>query len=315
MSNLFISYSHVDTNVLDRLHTHMAILKQEGKVSAWFDREILPGGDLDFSINEKLIAADIFIAIVSPDYLHSKYCYQIEFKAALSRMEAGELVIVPIIAEPCDWQASPFGKMKAIPTDGKAISDWVNKNTAYLNIIQELRRLLEAQGLVNKTSLLPHSPSIIEKAKKDYKVKQDFTEVDIIDFRQKTFEVIRRYFEDAIKEINTIADIQARMLDSEKKSFTCLISNRRKADSKGYLTVQISTESLFGRSDLNYSFSDKPSPNVIEMENVFTIERTDYELIWTQRNIYGSSSIKTFNENEMAEILWTRFIDQVGISN
>jgi hypothetical protein len=139
--------------------------------------------------------------------------------------------------------------------------------------------------------------------------------VDIIDFRQKTFEVIRIYFEDAIKEINTIADIQARMLDSEKKSFTCLISNRRKADSKGYLTVQISTESFFGRSDLNYSFSDKPSPKVIEMENVFTIERTDYELIWTQRNIYSSSSIKTFNENEMAEILWARFIDQVGISN
>jgi len=315
MSNLFISYSHVDTEVLDRLHTHMAILKEEGKVTTWFDREILAGGDLDGNIKDELTAADIFIAIVSPDYLNSKYCYQIEFKTALSRMQAGELIIVPVIAEPCDWQASPLGKIKALPADGKAISDWINKNTAYLNIIQEIRRLLDAREVVSKISLFPQSPETVQKTKKTYKVKQDFTEVDIIDYRQKTFEFIRKYFEDSIEEINTIADIQARMLDSEKKSFTCLISNKRKADSKGYLTVQISTESHFGRSDLNYSFSEKPSPNVVQMENVFTIERTDYELVWTQRNIYGSSSEKIFNENEMSELLWTRFIDQVGISN
>ncbi len=315
MSKLFISYSHVDTHVLERLHTHMAILKEEGKVSTWFDREILAGGDLDSNIKEELTSADIFIAIVSPDYLNSKYCYQVEFKAALSRMEAGELVIVPVIAEPCDWHASPLGKMKAIPTDGKPISDWVNRNTAYLNIIQEIRRLLDVRPLINKASLFPQSPDTLQSTRKAYKVKQDFTEVDIVDFRQRTFDFIKKYFEDSIEEINTIADIQARMLDSEKKSFTCLISNRRKSDSKGYITVQISTESHFGRSDLSYTLSDKPSPNVVHMENVFAIEKTDYELMWAQGSLYSSSSAKDFSENDMAELLWTIFIDQVGISN
>jgi hypothetical protein len=105
------------------------------------------------------------------------------------------------------------------------------------------------------------------------------------------------------------------MLDSEKKSFTCLISNRRKADSKGYITVQISAESHFGRSDLNYTLSDKPSPNRVHMENVFAMEKTDYELMWVQRSLYNSSRAKNFSENDMSELLWTIFIDQVGISN
>jgi len=42
MSKLFISYSHIDNRVLEQLHKHMAILREEGKVSAWFDREIWP---------------------------------------------------------------------------------------------------------------------------------------------------------------------------------------------------------------------------------------------------------------------------------
>lgn len=314
MSKLFISYSHIDNRVLEQLHKHMAILREEGKVSAWFDREILAGGNLNADIKEKLDEAEIFIAIVSPDYLYSNYCYQIEFKHALKRKENGDLIIVPVIAQPCDWHASPFGEMKAIPTDGKPISDWVNENTAYLNIVQELRRLLNAEKVLKKVDPNGGSSLIAEKTKKAYKVKQDFTEVDIIDFRENTFEIIRRYFEESLSEINTLEDIQARILHNDKKSFTCLITNRRKVDSKGYMTVQIPSESHFGRSGLNYSFSEKASQNVIQLENVFNIEKTDYELVWTQRSIFGSSDARVLDAKEIAEELWEKFIDQVGIS-
>lgn len=314
MSKLFISYSHMDAHVLERLHAHMAILRSEGKVVAWFDREILAGGNLNTDIREKLDDADIFVAIVSPDYLNSNYCYEVEFKQALERKDKGQLVIVPVIAQPCDWHASPFGKMKAIPTDGKAISDWVNENAAYLNVIQELRRLLEAGKTV--PGPIKESSAIAEgtKTKKAYKVKQDFTEIDIIDFRADSFEVIRRYFEESVSEINTIEDIQARILSSDKTSFTCLVTNRRKVDSKGYITVQIPSESHFGRSGLNYAFSEKLSPNVIQLDNVFNIEKTDYELVWVKRSMFGSSESKRFDAKAIAEELWEQFIDQVGIS-
>ena len=38
-----ISYAHEDEAALDRLHFHLAVLRQEGLIEAWFDRKILPG--------------------------------------------------------------------------------------------------------------------------------------------------------------------------------------------------------------------------------------------------------------------------------
>jgi len=46
----FISYSHNDSGMLDMLHKHMIILKREGVVSTWTDREIIAGERLDNSI-------------------------------------------------------------------------------------------------------------------------------------------------------------------------------------------------------------------------------------------------------------------------
>src|SRR5665213_815088 len=140
MAHAFISYSHSDEQVVKRLHTHMSQLKREGQLSSWFDGAILVGGSLDDEIGNELKKAEIFLAIISPDYLASSYCYDIEFQEALKLFNMGQLKIVPIIAQPCDWTSSPFGKFKAIPKDGKPISEFMNDNNAYLNIIDELRR-------------------------------------------------------------------------------------------------------------------------------------------------------------------------------
>ncbi len=91
MAHAFISYSHSDEYVVTRLHTHMSQLKREGLLTSWFDGEILPGGSLDENIQDELTKADIFLAVVSPDYLNSAYCYDVEFQKALSRFATGKL--------------------------------------------------------------------------------------------------------------------------------------------------------------------------------------------------------------------------------
>jgi TIR domain len=97
----FISYAHHDRAILARLHTHLAMLRRQG-LSEWYDREILAGGEIDKKIGEALASSDLFLAIVSPDFLNSSYCYEREMQSALERNREGSLVIVPIIAEPCD---------------------------------------------------------------------------------------------------------------------------------------------------------------------------------------------------------------------
>ena len=120
----FISYSHKDTVAAERLHTHLASLRREGRIDAWFDRRIMPGDPIDIEIAGELETCGLFLMLVSPDFLASDYCVDRELRRALERNHAGEARVVPIIVEPSDWRSSPLGQLKALPRDGKAISEW-----------------------------------------------------------------------------------------------------------------------------------------------------------------------------------------------
>lgn len=122
MAKAFISYSHRDEKALERLHTHLAIMRREGLISAWYDREILAGDGFDQKIEKALDESEVFLALTSPDFFASNYCYEREMERALQRHAEGSLRVVPIILEPCDWKSTPLAKLKVLPKDGKPIS-------------------------------------------------------------------------------------------------------------------------------------------------------------------------------------------------
>jgi hypothetical protein len=51
---------------------------------------------------DQLNTAHVILLLVSPDFLASDYCYEIEMARALERHERGEAVVVPIIIRPVD---------------------------------------------------------------------------------------------------------------------------------------------------------------------------------------------------------------------
>ena len=142
---VFISYSHKDESTLERLHTHLAVLRRDGRIDEWFDREILAGGEIDAEIAERLESSRLFLLLVSPDFLSSDYCVEREMERALERHRSGDARVVPIIVEPCDWAYTPLRDLKALPRCGKPVSEWTNQNNAFLDVVRELRRVLEAE--------------------------------------------------------------------------------------------------------------------------------------------------------------------------
>ena len=40
---------------------------------------------------------------------------------AVGRHECGEACVIPIILRPIYWQKAPFGKLQALPKDGKPV--------------------------------------------------------------------------------------------------------------------------------------------------------------------------------------------------
>lgn len=302
----FISYSHADEKALERLHKHLAMLQREGDLNAWSDHKLLAGSKLDSEISAILEKSGLFLALVSPDYLASRYCYENEFQYALKLAEAGKIRIVPIILEPCDWRESPFTQFMALPKDGKPISEWTNQNNAYLDVVTGLRRILQAPA-VEATS--QHG----EPARR-VRVKQDFDAIQKSEFADSAYEVIRNYFQESCNELNSIPDtgLKAKFELMSNTAFTCTVVNRAKrSGGEAHITVRNSKQSgHFG--DLSYVYQRHAADNT--SNGSIRVDADDYSLFLTMDTFSGSrrGDAKS-TPQQVASALWLDFVKQAGV--
>jgi hypothetical protein len=310
----FISYSHNDTDMLELLHKHLKQLQRDSLIDTWEDREIQAGGQLDQQISKALNNAGLFLALLSPDYIASNYCYEKEFEKALQMQEENRLIIIPIILEPCDWLNTPFSKFKAIPKDGKAISTWENKNTAFLDVAQNIRRLVEGGETVSK-KLRVGSSSV---SSRNYRIKKDFDSIEKLEFLENTFREVKEMLHRYIAEILQLENIKVRVLLENDKNLRALLVNRNKINTESELLVTTDVEAIrmrsFFRSDdqqINYSINAGTN----QVQKSYTLGHDDFQLFWMANNImYGTQPAKEkFDAKEIAETIWNEWLSSVGI--
>lgn len=140
----FISYSHRDEEFKDELVIHLTNLKRQGKLRAWQDRDIEAGIEWDSAIKQQLESAEIILLLITPRFLASDYCYDLEMQRAVQRHDEGTARVIPIIVRPCDWQGTPFSKLQVVPRDAKPITKWNDQDEAFLNVVQGIRRAVES---------------------------------------------------------------------------------------------------------------------------------------------------------------------------
>lgn len=136
---VFIAYSREDESFLVDLKDHLQTLIRQQVISVWFDREIKPGDDWDAAIKANLKSADLILLLFSLKALNSDYLWDTELKHSLARHKTGEAIVVPVILRPCQWKKVEMegiilGNIHALPTDGKPVSQWPDKDDAYLSI-------------------------------------------------------------------------------------------------------------------------------------------------------------------------------------
>jgi hypothetical protein len=164
--SVFVSYAHADETLKDELVIHLATLKRQGKIQAWQDRDIEAGAEWDAGIKAQLEMAEIVLLLISPRFLASDYCYDLEMQRAIERHDAGTARVIPIILKSCDWQGTPFSKLQVLPKDGKPIVKWDDRDEAFLNVVQGIRRVVEslqAQGS-RRGSIAPSTATPVASA-------------------------------------------------------------------------------------------------------------------------------------------------------
>ncbi|MBD1867267.1 AAA-like domain-containing protein [Cyanobacteria bacterium FACHB-471] len=139
---MFYSYSHKDEALRDELEVRLKLLQRQSLIQPWHDRRILPGTDWKHELDTNLEQADIILLLVSPDFINSDYCYEIEIKRAIERHNAGEALVLPILLRPVNWNELSFSRLQALPTDLKPVTRWSDPDDAWLNIEQGIREAI-----------------------------------------------------------------------------------------------------------------------------------------------------------------------------
>lgn len=139
---IFVSYCHANAVQQAKLQVHLAQLKRD-EVVTWFDGEIKAGDKLNAEISRKLRAADIFVALMSPEYIASHWC-QLEYRRAMGRRAKGLMRVVVVIVRPCAWKDTGASELKVLPRDGRTVSDWRSMDHAFANVAEGIKGAVKA---------------------------------------------------------------------------------------------------------------------------------------------------------------------------
>ena len=140
---IFVSYAEKDERLLTKLIEHMALLKHEKLVSAWYSRKIGAGLPRSTEIDVHLNKAAIILLLVSSSFLASQYIYSVEMTRAMELQNMGQARVIPILARPVDWKSAPFGELAPLPSNGKFVTLWSDADSAFLNIVESIRAVAE----------------------------------------------------------------------------------------------------------------------------------------------------------------------------
>jgi hypothetical protein len=119
---LFISYSHLDERMKERLLVQLAPLKQTSKIDTWSDTRIGAGDDWEAEIGRSLAEAAIAVLLVTGDFLASEFIQTKEVPPLLDRCGTENLRLFPILAKDCAWELVPWlAGIQMRPLNGKPV--------------------------------------------------------------------------------------------------------------------------------------------------------------------------------------------------
>lgn len=231
-ARVFMSYSHKDEEIRDELEVQLAMLKRQGLVGVWHDRRLLPGDHLDWTISDELDRADIILLLVSPDFLASDYCYKIEKGRALERHREGSARLISVILRPCDWTHTDLRDFVVTPKDGKAVTQWPNRDEAFLDVAKSIRRAIEEIGQASAPTM---SHNFIERddgvdegdrlpRSSNLRLRKQFTKADEDRFLLESFEYMDRFFQGSLEELQVRnIGIETRYRRIDGNCFTAVI--------------------------------------------------------------------------------------------
>ncbi|MFO0942001.1 MAG: toll/interleukin-1 receptor domain-containing protein [Pirellulales bacterium] len=124
---LFVSYSHENSVWFSKLRPLLKFRNPSSEVAhVWHDQQLEAGHRWDDEIKVALNEMNVFVCLVSYEFLASDYIMTVELKEALLREEKKEVAIVPILLYPVnlDNDCPELKPFNPLPTWAKCWRDF-----------------------------------------------------------------------------------------------------------------------------------------------------------------------------------------------
>ena len=313
MATVFFSYSHADEGLRDHLEKHLSMLKRQGVITAWHDRQISAGNHVDHSISRELELADVVLLLVSPDFLASDYCYDVEMARAMARHDTGDCRVIPVILRHCDWWSAPFGKLLATPKDGKPVKSFPDLDEAFLQVEQAIKTALAAGGLPPKlpqsrrlaSSIPGHATQAPGPRSSNLRIRKSFTEADRDNYQDEAFEYMAKFFENSLTELAARnPGVQGSFKRIDQQQFTATVY--REGARRSYCRIFVGSRPFL--DGIAYSSNDNMGGN--SFNESLSVHAGDEDLFLKPLGmaLHAHGDRKLTLEGA-AELYWDMFID------
>ncbi len=139
---LFVSYAHQNAAWFAKLRPLLKFREPSTNLpQAWHDQHLAAGDRWDKEIRAALKAADIFVCLVSYEFLDSDYIMQVELPDALAGEKKGEVVIVPILLYDVNLKddCPALHKFNSLPVWGKSWRSYEQNGGHYQDAHKAIR--------------------------------------------------------------------------------------------------------------------------------------------------------------------------------
>jgi|SRR5215469_97842 len=142
---LFVSYSHENKNWFKRLLPVLRVKANVDPLRPWHDTELKAGDRWDKEIRDELDRMDIFLCLVSWQFLASGYIKEVELPRAKERHKTGDIEVVPVVLYELDLEADCefLHRLNPLPEWNKCWGDFRDWNDALYPIGNGIKQAIE----------------------------------------------------------------------------------------------------------------------------------------------------------------------------
>jgi hypothetical protein len=120
---VFLSYSHDDKRAQGLFRKNLVALESDGYITFWEDPNIKPDMEWRAEIDRELESMDIFVGLLTTNFVASNFIQRVEFKRALERRKEKTAGMWLVLVDDRRIKGTEYEGIQVLKPGGKAASD------------------------------------------------------------------------------------------------------------------------------------------------------------------------------------------------